>query len=324
MHAPLPLQVLWPMGESDETVLRLVPDRVAILNSRERTPFLLFVETIKLPVAAPADAPPADMTTRSDSGAAPPSAGQAGYRAAHSAPLSGGCSPRSPLALSALAPQAVAEAAMGAAVVSAPHAAAAPPPSHSASSELPPQSSHGSSGALPSLPLGDGCGAAAPAAHGISAEWVAQQAGAGPACSPAGGDAGASADTDADGKPGTPADAGCVEPPEGAASVHAFMPRSPARADALPGASAALADRSAAAVVAAAGAGAARQGGSEDAAAESPTSAGALAACSTAPAAPLRAPGTAVDAAAPVKDTFSAGTDAAQPCSSTHALHACD
>ena len=37
------------MGECNQIILRLVPDRAAILNSRERAPFLLFVETMELP-----------------------------------------------------------------------------------------------------------------------------------------------------------------------------------------------------------------------------------------------------------------------------------
>jgi hypothetical protein len=41
--------VLWPMGDCNKVILRLVPDRAAILNSRERAPFLLFVETLELP-----------------------------------------------------------------------------------------------------------------------------------------------------------------------------------------------------------------------------------------------------------------------------------
>lgn len=42
------MQVLWPMGTSDAVVLRVVPDRVSILNSREKTPFFLFIETLQL------------------------------------------------------------------------------------------------------------------------------------------------------------------------------------------------------------------------------------------------------------------------------------
>lgn len=36
------------MGTSDGIVLRLVPDRASILNSRERVPFILFVETLQV------------------------------------------------------------------------------------------------------------------------------------------------------------------------------------------------------------------------------------------------------------------------------------
>lgn len=43
------------MGDCDHVVLRLVPDRSAILNSRERAPFLLFVETMALPDATADD-----------------------------------------------------------------------------------------------------------------------------------------------------------------------------------------------------------------------------------------------------------------------------
>lgn len=34
------------MGLPDERVIRIVPDRMVILNSREHAPFLLFVETL--------------------------------------------------------------------------------------------------------------------------------------------------------------------------------------------------------------------------------------------------------------------------------------
>jgi hypothetical protein len=50
------LQVLWPMGDCNKVVLRLVPDRAAILNSRERAPFLLFVEMMQLPDSSSEDA----------------------------------------------------------------------------------------------------------------------------------------------------------------------------------------------------------------------------------------------------------------------------
>lgn len=41
------LQVLWPMVDDHEFVLRIVCDRARIMNSRERTPILLFVETVQ-------------------------------------------------------------------------------------------------------------------------------------------------------------------------------------------------------------------------------------------------------------------------------------
>jgi hypothetical protein len=37
------------MGECNKIVLRLVPDRAVVLNSRERAPFVLFVETMEIP-----------------------------------------------------------------------------------------------------------------------------------------------------------------------------------------------------------------------------------------------------------------------------------
>ena len=60
------LQVLWPMGECNQIILRLVPNRAAILNSRERAPFVLFVETMELPDSSSegSDPPqPADAVT---------------------------------------------------------------------------------------------------------------------------------------------------------------------------------------------------------------------------------------------------------------------
>ena len=45
------MQVLWPMGSTDGVLLRLVPERAAILHSRERAPFILFVETVPLQYA---------------------------------------------------------------------------------------------------------------------------------------------------------------------------------------------------------------------------------------------------------------------------------
>lgn len=40
-------KVLWPMVDDHEFVLRIVCDRARIMNSRERTPILLFVETVQ-------------------------------------------------------------------------------------------------------------------------------------------------------------------------------------------------------------------------------------------------------------------------------------
>lgn len=39
------------MSMFNEYVIRIAPDRMTILNSRERTPFLLFVETVEVSVA---------------------------------------------------------------------------------------------------------------------------------------------------------------------------------------------------------------------------------------------------------------------------------
>jgi hypothetical protein len=41
------LQVLWPMAGRDEIVVRMVPNRVRIMHSRDRVPFLVYFETIQ-------------------------------------------------------------------------------------------------------------------------------------------------------------------------------------------------------------------------------------------------------------------------------------
>jgi hypothetical protein len=41
------LQAIWPLGEAWQLVARIVPDRAAIYNSKDRVPFLLFVETLE-------------------------------------------------------------------------------------------------------------------------------------------------------------------------------------------------------------------------------------------------------------------------------------